>query len=151
MGLIETAFTQYGAWSWWVLGLILLALEIFAPGTFFLWFGVAALVVGGLAFVVGWPWQALVLIWIALAVVLLLVGRRYFRRDEAKSEDPFVNECGRRYVGRVFTLAEPIVESSGRLSIEDSIWRVTGPDLPAGTRVRVAGVEGPVLRVEIAG
>lgn len=33
-------------WHWWVLALVLLALEIAAPGTFFLWLAVAAGVVG---------------------------------------------------------------------------------------------------------
>lgn len=151
MGVIETLFVQYGAWSWFVLGLVLLGLEILVPGTFFLWFGVSALIVGALTFFTSLAWQPATLIWLALAVVLLVIGRRYFRNDAAKSEDPVLNERGRRYVGRVFTLAEPIVANNGRLSIEDSIWRVAGPDLPAGTRVRVADVDGPILRVEAAG
>ena len=32
-----------GPWFWVVLGVLLLVLEILAPGTMFLWFGVAAL------------------------------------------------------------------------------------------------------------
>jgi len=31
--------------------------------------------------------------------------------------------------------------------IGDTLWRVAGPDLPAGRRIRIVGHEGPVLRV----
>ncbi|MDM7322647.1 MAG: hypothetical protein P3W87_005090, partial [Gammaproteobacteria bacterium] len=32
--------------------------------------------------------------------------------------------------------------------MDDTVWRVFGPDLPAGTRVEVIGVEGTALRVQ---
>jgi membrane protein implicated in regulation of membrane protease activity len=44
-------------------------------------------------------------------------------------------------------LAEPIVQGAGRLSFDDTLWRIEGPDLPAGARVRVVGLSGTVLRV----
>ena len=43
-------FSQLGPWGWMIAGLILLGLEIIAPGNVFVWFGVAALITG--AFVV---------------------------------------------------------------------------------------------------
>ncbi|WP_407049710.1 NfeD family protein [Methyloraptor flagellatus] len=150
MGLIETAFTQYGAWSWWVLGLALLALEVLAPGAFFLWFGIAAFVVGALAFAVTLSWQTSTLIWIGLTIVFLLYTWVPWRRRDRLHETRDVNERSRRYIGRVFTLAEPIVENSGRLSIDDTIWRISGPDLPAGARVRISGADGAVLKVDSA-
>ncbi len=60
--------SQLGLWSWFVLGLVLLILEIMAPGFFFIWFGLAALVTGGLAFllgsIIGFGWQVqTVLFW----------------------------------------------------------------------------------------
>jgi membrane protein implicated in regulation of membrane protease activity len=35
----------------------------------------------------------------------------------------------------------------GQIRVDDTVWRVTGPDCPAGTRVVVAGAEGATLRV----
>jgi membrane protein implicated in regulation of membrane protease activity len=33
-------------WNWWLLGVVLMIIEAIAPGFFFLWMGVAALLVG---------------------------------------------------------------------------------------------------------
>ncbi len=54
-------------------------------------------------------------------------------------------------VGKVFTLRTAIVNGRGRLSVSGSTWLVAGPDMPAGSNVRVIGVDGPRLRVEHAG
>jgi len=48
----------------------------------------------------------------------------------------------------IFTLDKPIVDGTGAVRIDDTIWRVSGPDCPAGSRVRVAGADGANLRVE---
>ncbi|MEF3007260.1 NfeD family protein, partial [Pseudomonas aeruginosa] len=55
---------------------------------------------------------------------------------------------GRRYGGRVLVLSEAIVNGIGQVRLEDTVWRVAGPDLPRGSRVRVTGSEGATLRVE---
>jgi membrane protein implicated in regulation of membrane protease activity len=31
--------------------------------------------------------------------------------------------------------------------VDDTVWQVRGPDMPAGARVKVTGAEGPVLLV----
>lgn len=154
MSLFETVIRELGPWSWHVLGLVLLGLEILAPGTFFLWFGVAALLVGTLALFVDYSWQVEVILFIAIAVACLVVGRRLMARggdrDEAEEGDPGLNRRGQRYVGRTFLLGEPIEQGNGRLAVDDTVWRIHGPDLPAGARVRVIEVDGAVLNVEAA-
>jgi inner membrane protein len=144
--MIETLMTELGPWSWWIGGIILLGLEIFVPGTFFLWFGVAALLVGTLGFFVPMGFGLQISIWVAASMVLLLIGRRFFKR-EVPSGDPLLNDRLAQFTGRAFTLGEPIVEGEGRLKIGDTIWRVTGPDLPAGSKVTVTGAAGTALSV----
>jgi hypothetical protein len=145
--LLETLFLRYGAWSWWVLGLILLGLELFVPGFVLVWFGVAAILVGLLALIVDWPVQTLALIWAGVSIVLLLVGRRWFVASAAHSADPLLNDRAGRLIGRVFTLAEPLTENGGRLVVDDSVWRITGPLLPVGTKVVVKAAQGTTLVV----
>ena len=48
-------------------------------------------------------------------------------------------------------LDSPIVDGRGRVKIGDAFWTAHGPDLPAGTRVRVLAADGGALRVEPAG
>ena len=150
LDLIETLFTRYGAWSWWVLGLVLLALELVMPGFVLVWFGLAAVLVGLLALLVDWSVQSLALVWAAVSVAVLLVGRRWFMRDAGRSAEPLLNDRAGRLIGRVFTLAEPLGENGGRLPVDDGMWRITGPLLPAGTKVVVKGVEGTTLVVAAA-
>src|SRR5215470_17032248 len=142
-----------GAWSWIILGGILLAVEVIAPGTFFLWFGVAAILVGLISFVIDWSWQEQGVGFALLAVASFVMWWRIIRparKDERASDQPFLNERAQGFVGRVFTLEKPIVDGAGTVRIGDTVWRVTGPDCAAGSRVKIARAEGATLFVEPA-
>ena len=148
--MIRSLIEMLGGWSWWLLGLILLGIEVLAPGFFFLWFGIAAILIGVSALLVDWPWQLQVLGFVVLSVAAALVGRRFAGNPEVETADPLLNLRAGRLAGRTFVLSEPIVEGSGRVRIDDTVWRVRGPDAPAGARVVVTGADGPVLTVESA-
>ncbi len=150
MSFTESIITSLGSWSWVVLGLILLGLEILAPGTIFLWFGVSAIAVGIVALILDPSWQINVGLFVVLSLVSLFVGRKLMRRLSSEVGDPGLNQRGSRYIGREFTLTEPLSEGAGNLSIDDTIWRISGSDMPAGTKVRVDGVEGARLVVSLA-
>lgn len=138
---------QLGPWAWVIVGLALLALELFAPGNVFVWFGLAALITGGLTLLTDFSWQVDFLVFGVLSLVLVVAGRRYFARAKAPSEQPFLNQRAGGLVGRTYPLAEPIVSGHGRIRIDDTTWRITGPDLPSGTNVRVVSADGAVLAV----
>jgi membrane protein implicated in regulation of membrane protease activity len=138
---------QLGPWAWIIAGLILLGVEVLAPGNVFVWFGVAALITGGFVFITDYGWQVDAIVFVVLAVVLVIVGRRYFARRQAESERPYLNQRAAGLVGRSAVLDEPIVSGHGRIRIDDTTWRVTGPDLPSGTRIRIASADGAVLGV----
>lgn len=144
MRLIE----ELGPWSWWLLGLLLLGLEILVPSTFFLWFGLSAFVVGALAFFTDFAWQVDLVIFLVLSLAALLIGRKYMAKSDDQSGDPNLNKRGSRYVGRHFVLAAPILQGEGKLSVDDTVWRITGPDLPAGTTVEVTQLDGSKLVVD---
>ncbi len=135
-------------WHWWIFALVLLILEVFAPGAFFLGMGVAAGLVGLLLFAIpelGWKAQ-----WMAFAVLSLAATvslRTWLRRHPPATDQPALNRRGEQYVGRVFTLEEPIVNGTGKVRVDDTTWKVEGPDTPAGTRVEVTGVDGVILKV----
>jgi membrane protein implicated in regulation of membrane protease activity len=140
-----------GAWSWIILGGILLAVELIAPGTFVLWLGVSAILVGLISFVIDWNWQEQGVGFVILAVASLVMWWRLIRpakRDEDASDQPFLNRRAQGFVGREFTLEKPIVDGAGTVRMGDTIWRVTGPDCAAGSRVRIARAEGATLFVE---
>jgi membrane protein implicated in regulation of membrane protease activity len=135
-------------WHWWVLGVALCALEVFAPGAVFIWFGVAALVVGLVVLLLpGIPWSAQIVAFAVLSVASLVAWRAWSRNRPERTDYPSLNRRAEQYVGRVLTLEEPIVNGHGKVRVDDSSWKIRGPDLPAGTRVRVDGVDGTLLVV----
>lgn len=139
-----------GAWSWIILGGILLAIEVIAPGTFILWFGVSAILVGVISFAIDWNWQEQGVAFAILAVGSLVMWWRIIRpsRREVVSDQPFLNRRAQGLVGQAFTLEKPIVDGVGAVRIGDTIWRVTGPDCAAGSRIKIARAEGATLFVE---
>ena len=148
--MILQVIHQLGPWSWWVLGLILLGLEIVVPGNVFVWFGVAALITGVLALIADVGWQVELIVFVVLAVVLVIAGRRIFARQSQPGEQPFLNDRAHRLVGSTYMLPTPIVDGHGQVRVDDTNWRITGPDLPSGTRVKVVDADGAVLKVEKA-
>jgi inner membrane protein len=148
---IINAIASYGPWAWIVAGVVLLALELVVPGGFLLWVGVAGIITGlaSMAWVIGWPFQFL--IFGALSLVLIVAWMRFFKPKETQSDKPFLNDRAGAYVGHEAVLDEPIRDGYGRLSLGDTVWRIAGPDLPAGRRVRVVSADGALLKVEAAG
>jgi membrane protein implicated in regulation of membrane protease activity len=136
-------------WHWLVFGIALVILEVFMPGTFFLWMGVAALVTGGLLYLapmLAWEWQ--LLLFALLSATTIVVWRYWITRHPAATDQPTLNRRGEQYIGRVFVLQTRIENGVGRIRVDDTLWKVHGPDTAAGARVRVVGVEGIVLEVE---
>lgn len=138
-------------WHWWALGGLLVIVEAFAPGYMFLWFGVAAGLVG--LFLVIWPalpLSAQLLMYAGLLILCAFGWRWYQRVRPVVTDQPELNRRGAQYVGRRFGLVTPIVNGRGRIEIGDSSWAVAGPELPVGRIVEVTGVEGAVLQVRPA-
>ena len=138
-------------WHWWLLGLVLVVVEMVAPGFFLLWIGLAAGVTGLVLFIVpGMGWQVQFVLFGVLALASVAAARYYVRRNPIRSEDATLNRRGSQYVGHVFNLDEAIVNGVGKVKVGDGWWRAQGPDLPAGARVKVVGVDGNMLKVEKA-
>lgn len=136
-------------WHWLALGVGLAVFEMLVPGVAMLWIGTAAIFTG---FVVWFfpdiSWQYQFFVFGALGIVAVAASRRYLKIKKVQSTDPLLNNRYERLVGHVITLETPIVNGHGRVPVDDGSFLVTGPDLPAGKKVRVVSVEGAVLAVE---
>lgn len=151
--MIEGIAAELGPWNWMVLGCVLLALEIVVPGIFLLWIGIAALAVGAASLLLWdagwWTWQVQVIIFLVLAVAFAYAGSKVMRPGKTTSDQPLLNQRGEQMVGRLATLAEPIVNGRGRIRIGDTLWRVKGPDLPVGAQVRVTAATATDLELVV--
>jgi len=138
------------AWHWFVIGVVMMTLEVFVFGAVLLWLGIAAMAVGVVVLIQpDLHWQNQVWIFMGVAIVSVAIGLM-IRRRYLKPQDEMVNLGSRRFVGQHGLLDTPIVAGRGSVRIGDTVWPVTGPDLPAGARVKVVNSDGITLAVERA-
>ena len=85
------------------------------------------------------------------AAAAVPLWRRIARSNAAVSaSNSFLNRRADALVGRVFTLEKPIIDGAGTVRIDDTVWRVAGPDTPAGSRARIVQADGASLTVAAA-
>ncbi|MFK8250035.1 NfeD family protein [Ancylobacter terrae] len=143
-------FTQFGAWSWFIIAGVLLVGELAMPGAYLIWLGIAAAATGLLAWMLAPLWQLQLVGFAALALIAVVVGRLIAPKPDAASDRPFLNRRAAGLVGRSFVLDEPITGGVGRVRIDDTVWRIEGPDLVAGARVVIERADGATLTVRPA-
>ncbi len=144
---MENLVNNYG---WWLLALLLIAMEMIAPGYFMLWIGIAAGAMGlvtlaapNLSPVV----QAV--LFAALSIAACLAYWKFIRPfAEQRDDQPLLNRRGQKLVGERFVLIEAIVNGRGKVKVGDGQWLAEGPDLPVGSEVEVVAVDGTTLRVK---
>ncbi|WP_125075895.1 NfeD family protein [Pseudoxanthomonas sp. SGT-18] len=137
--------------TWAVLALALIAAETLAPGAFLLWMGFAAAAMLLLVLLLpGLPLLAQVALFVVLSFLSIRVYRRWFRGRGRQSDRPLLNRRAEQNIGLVAPLEQAIVAGRGRIKVGDAFWTVEGPDLPAGTLVRVVAADGAILKVQEA-
>ena len=134
-------------WHWMVLAVLLAAAETLMPGAVMIWFAISAAFIGLLMVVVPLPWQWQLLGFAVFGIVAMWMYRSYRKRFPEVVEQPNLNQRGQQYVGSELVLIEAIEQGSGKAKLGDGVWKVSGPELPAGARVRVTGVNGTILIV----
>ena len=146
---MEVLLGSIDYWHWLILGGVLLLVEVAASGFFFIWMAIAAAITGLVLLVfpdLGWQYQ--LILFSGLSVTSIAAFRRYQRNNPAPTDQPALNRRGEQYIGRSFTLQQPITNNVGSIRVDDSTWRISGKDLPAGASVRVTGADGVILQVE---
>jgi inner membrane protein len=148
--MITDLVAASGFWFWIILGLSLIGLELLSPGLFLIWLGLAALVTGVMDGMLNLSWQSAGIVFAILSVACVLLGRRLNSDPQQKDASaPALNQRGQSLIGQSFILDQPIVRGEGQIKVGDSVWRITGPDTEEGATIRVTGLEGAVLKVDV--
>ncbi len=143
--------TDLNSWHWWILAVVLIVLEMLAPGVIFLWLGIAAAALGIITMLAsGMSWELQISIYSVLSVISVLAGKTFLKRHPVETDQPKLNRRGMQYIGRVFTLDEPIVNGQGKIKVDDTTWKIQGSDCAAGSQIKVVKVDGVILDVEPA-
>jgi len=138
-------------WHWMTAGVLLCALELIAPTTFFLWPGVAALATGLITLLVPvLGWQLQVILFALLAIASTIAGRAFYKRSTVSANTSLLNRRTDSFIGRTVTLASDIENGVGIANIDRTRWRAVGPDMPAGSKVVITALDGSSVVVEPA-
>ena len=135
-------------WHWLVVAAVFAVIEVAAPAMVCIWLSAAAFGTAAVAWIVpSLSWEHQALIFAAFAIASVAFGRIAFARVRLAPNAANLNRRAQTYIGRTFTLDRPIVDGRGRLKVDDTVWLVEGPDLPAGSHIRVTAAENTLLRV----
>ncbi|MDP1709465.1 MAG: NfeD family protein [Candidatus Komeilibacteria bacterium] len=136
-------------WTWWVLALVLLVIELLAPGFFFMWLAASGFLTGCLLLLIpAMTVELQILVFSVLSVAAITLWRFYGKKHSLVSDHPLLNKRGQQYIGRVFSLYQPIENGEGKIKVDDSIWKVHGEDCDMSAKVRVSAARGTVYDVE---
>jgi membrane protein implicated in regulation of membrane protease activity len=138
-------------WHWFILTVVLMILEVFSPGAFLLWMGLSAAITGlALLLYPELTWQFQLIFFAVFSVATIVLVRLFLHHRPIETDSPHLNRRGEQYIDRIFTLQEPIINGVGKISVDDSTWKIHGEDCPAGSKVKVVGVQGVVLLIDQA-
>ena len=135
-------------WLWLIGGVVLLILEVIAPGFFLVFLGAAAVAAGLFTVLFGLGTASQLALFALYAIIAVLAGRRFYANRTAGSTDLLLNDPARRLVGKVVTVVAAVDEHEGRVRVGDGEWSARGGPAAVGDRVRITGVEGNCLSVE---
>lgn len=82
-----------------------------------------------------------------LLIADILIDFVWAHPSVLRTDQPELNRPSAQLVGRLAVVEDAIVHGRGKVRIGDMIWTAEGPDMPAGSQVRVTAAEGSVLRV----
>ncbi len=148
MGFLDD-FTM-NHWTWFVVALVLLGLEMAAPGVVFLWMAIAGAVVGSIVFFMpDLGWEVQFIIFAILSIISVFAGRTFLKRNPIETDDTDLNQRGHQYIGQVYNLIRDMENSKSKIRIGDTNWSVEGDfEAKENDKVRVTGVDVTVLIVE---
>jgi hypothetical protein len=137
-------------WFWFGFAAFLIIFDVMVGASFFLlWLGICSAIVGIILWLIPTlVWQYQLLIFAVGSIASILFWRRYLHTYTIKTDRPTLNRRSELYIGRTFTLIEPIVNGRGKVQVEDTTWQVEGEDMPVGTQVIVVGTDGIILKVK---
>lgn len=135
-------------WLWMIGGVLLLIMELIAPGFFLVFIGVSALATGFFAVAFGLGLVPQLALFALYSIIAVMIGRRFYNVRGIESSDPHLNDRAARMVGRSVVVVTSVDEHSGRVRVGDGEWSARGGPAEPGERVRITAVEGNCLIVE---
>ena len=141
---------QMTAIYWLYAGIALILFEIMTPGLVSLFFGLSALTVALIAWLIpgfsqGWQWAAFSVFSILYILLLRKSMKNVFSGDRAVSDNP-----RDEYTGKLAVVTETIAPNRpGRVEVNGTTWTAeSGLELTIGASVRIIGQKNLTFTVD---
>ncbi|MDO4430242.1 MAG: NfeD family protein [Lonepinella koalarum] len=137
-------------WHWLILGFGLLIAEIFMPGVFLLWWGIAGIITAGLTAL--FPQISLTIMAIGYAILSAILSLLWWKyqhnKDLADDKKSLLNQRDHAMLGQIGIVQEIADNGIGRGKFADTTWRIQGENLQPNDRIEVVSAIGITLIVE---
>ncbi len=138
--------------EWLALSLLLILLELFAPGIYLVWFGLAGLIMAGILSFVPMELLGQLYCFSAVSAVTVFVGfyvyKVYLKKDKKTTEYPHLNDLAGQYIGKTVTVLSDVENGQTKVSVGDSEWVAeTQVSFKAGDKAIVSGTKRGVILV----
>lgn len=138
-------------WHWWVLGMVLVGLEMTVPTFFLMWFGLGAILVGVVMLFAAPNFAAQFVLWAASSMAMMGIWLKWFKNPDRTR----AGQAKEGVIGIAGLMTRPVTETdNGEILFQRPVlgadrWPVVA-DAPieAGAKAKVVDVLGQTLKVQ---
>jgi membrane protein implicated in regulation of membrane protease activity len=140
-------------WMWGILGLVLLGIEMMTATLFVLWFGIAALCLTFLVWLMPSMSVSIQLfLYVILALGSIIIWRHFYQKTEVNYR---IGQAQGEEIGMVGTIIETVsLQKNGKIQFTQGVmgsreWVVISEaTIEAGSMAEIVAIEGNTLRVK---
>ena len=144
--------TELGYLSWFAIGVLFVLAEMFVPGTYLIWFGFSAFVMGILVSIFTFT-ATETLVWFALiSAAFSGIGwyayTKVLNKTKVVEKYKYLNDMAGAHIGKIYNLSEDVVDGRSKAKIGDSFWLVEIDEpLKKGAKVKIKDVKDGVILI----
>lgn len=148
--MLLTMLDGVNPWTWLIIGVALLVLEMLTGTLFILWPAIAALIVGIVLFVIPLGWEMQLVLFTLISGAGLFWGEKYLRPRLGGDEPTDLNDRASRMIGTQVKAVTDFELGRGRVKVADTEWSATiaQGNPKAGDALRILSVSGASVTVE---
>ncbi len=136
--------------TWLTVGITLVLLELLVPGTYLIWFGFSALLMGCITYLSGsFDLIYQLSLFGVMAFIFALIGWRVYGRLIFQTHTPesyrYLNDIMAQHLNKVVTVVD-IKDDKIQISIGDTVWPAISEDaVKKGEKVLIVGTENNII------
>lgn len=144
--------SEMGYLSWFSIGLLFVLAELFVPGTYLVWFGFSAFVMGILVSLMQLSATEVLVCFALISAAFSGIGWYAYAKVLNKTKVPekykYLNDMAGAHIGKVYNLSEDVVDGRAKAKVGDTFWLVEiDAPLKKGDKVKITDVKDGVILI----